>query len=240
VQAGAEEKELSKAAQKYDALLDLAVQNNVDTLEIEEQYQLELAAIQDKFRDERAAKVEADRIADIEADRDIDQQKLDAANALNEARLSIGRQYFSAINTLATVFAGNDVKRARKAFGVSKALGIAEATASTYVAANVALADPTIPTPLKPFAVAGIIASGFANVAKIAATKFQPSGGGGGASGGGGAPSLNFGGGEPQRTPNIGAVQLGAQQQSIQAYVIEQNVSNSQQANQRIKEVSAL
>ena len=237
-QATAEEKELAKTAEKYDALLDLAVQNNVDTLEIEAQYQTELAAIQEKFRMERVTKEQEAQAAIAQSELDNRQAQFQQEEQLKDARLNVARQYFSAITTLANVFAGTDEKRARKAFALTKALGIAEATANTYAAVTTILKDPTVPTLGKPFVIAGAVATGLAQVAKIAATKFQPSGGGGAS--GGGAPSLDFAAPSQQQVPNIGAVQLGAQQQTIQAYVIEQNVSNSQQANQRIKEVSAL
>ena len=54
---------------------------------------------------------------------------------------------------------------------VAQAAGVAQAYINTYLAASQALADPTIPTALKPFAVAAIIAGGLKNVTAIMNTE---------------------------------------------------------------------
>lgn len=243
VQATAEEKEVDKVVQKYDKLRDLAAEYNLDTLELEEAYQIELQAIQEKFRLEREAAKQAEEDADDARRKAKTDKELADMQALRDAQLQMASQTIGALEGLAEIAFANDEKRARTAFNVTKALRIGEATAATWLAATNILADPTVPIPAKPFLVGATIAQGLANVAKIAATKFQPQGGGaaGGAGGGGGAPSLTgLDAAQPIQPPTITNVGAGAGQQVIQAYVIEQNVSNSQQANQRIKEVSAL
>ena len=236
-QATQEEQELAKAAEKFDKLLDLADQHNLDRLELEEQYQLELDAIQEKFRLEREAKqAQEDAAQKVKDDQDV-QDKFDLEQSKMDATMALASSTFNALDALSSLAFANDEKKAKKAFTVMKALRLAESIVSTFAAANTALADPSVPLALKPKVVAGVIASGIANTAKIAAQRF---GGAGGGAGGGSAPNLSIAADDAAPPPNIQALQQGAQQQSIQAFVIEQNVSNSQQANQRIKEVSAL
>jgi len=233
-QATQEEQELAKAAEKFDKLLDLADQHNLDRLELEEQYQLELEAIQQKFREQRALDLEQQRMAEHEARQSALIEQFDLDRQLAEDRLWLANSTINAIEGLSELAFKGDEERAKRAFNVMKALRIGESVASTYSAASAVLADPTIPTVAKPKFVAGVIAQGIANTAKIAAQQF-----GGGASGIS-TPELNIAADDAAPPPNITALQQGAQQDSIQAFVIEQNVSNSQQANQRIKEVSAL
>lgn len=237
--ASDEEKAVQAAADKYDKLLDLAEQYNLDITEIEYARQEEMARIEEEFALKRqeaaAADAQAKTDAELQANQEIEQNEA----TLQQAKFDLANAGIGAIEALSAAFFQGDEKRAKKAFQVTKAMRIAEATASTYAAAAKTLADPSIPTPAVPFAVAGIIASGLTNVAQIAATKFSASGGGGGG-GGGSAPSFG-GAGQSAPPPAFGGLQQPENnQQSIQAYVIEQNVTNSQQANQRIKEVSAL
>ena len=91
------------------------------------------------------------------------------------------------------------------------------------------------------FVKAGIAAAtGLAQVIKIKNTKF---------SGGSDTPDTNIGGGggggaTPQipQQPQVdfGFLQQGENQNTIQAYVLEQNVSSSQQANQLIQDQAVL
>ena len=91
------------------------------------------------------------------------------------------------------------------------------------------------------FVKAGIAAAtGLAQVIKIKNTKFG---------GGGDSPSTSISdGGGAGATPqisqqpqvNFGFLQQGENQNTIQAYVLEQNVSSSQQANQLIQDQAVL
>ena len=96
-----------------------------------------------------------------------------------------------------------------------------------------------------PFVQAGIAAAfGAAQLAVIGKSKFQggsatppptPSGGGGG-----GVPA---GGGGQTQAPQLDLSFLGegaGQEGPIQAYVVSENVSNAQQANQKIQEQASL
>lgn len=67
--ASAQDKELKAVEVKYNEMLALAVKNGQDTAGIEETYQAQVAAINDRFRAEREAKEQADRQARIDAER---------------------------------------------------------------------------------------------------------------------------------------------------------------------------
>lgn len=232
-QATAEEQELAKAAEKFDKLLDLADQHNIDRLELEEQYQTDIAAIQEKFAMERVARqAELDQAED-DARRTQAEQEFAMREELEDAKFMLANSALNAIESLSNLVFANDEARARKAFNVMKALRVGEAAASTLSAVNSVLADPTLIGPTRFITAATVGLQGAANVAKIASMQF----GGGGS---GTTPSAPTAAQPNNQAPNITALQQGAQEQSIQAYVIEQNVSSSQQANQRIKEVSAL
>lgn len=105
-----------------------------------------------------------------------------------DAILSIRQNAFDFSTNLVGALEGFGLISAKKAFGINKALGIADATINTYKGVTAALAQP-LPPPL-PQIDAGIrLANGLAQVAKIASTKFS-TGGGGGASGGGGSVNV--------------------------------------------------
>ena len=73
-------------------------------------------------------------------------------------------------------------KKSRTMFETLKVARIAQATISTYAAANDAMAETPGPSWVKIASAAAIITSGLANVASIASTSFSGGGGGGGAS----------------------------------------------------------
>jgi len=116
----------------------------------------------------------------------------------------------------------------------AKALATANALINTYLAANQVLADKTLPTVAKAFAVAGIVAAGLANVRKInSIDPTAPSGGDGG-----GTPSLppvirpsssftRLGNEEPIRTTNEGG--------KVRVFVTESDITNAQEKVNSIK-----
>jgi len=140
----------------------------------------------------------------------------------------------SAIASITELFGKKSEKAAKRAFQVQKAANMASALISTYQNATAAYASqftplPTPDSPIRGGIVAGIaVATGLANVAKIAQQKFEsPStGGGGGSTGsaGGGVMSPNF-----NIVGNSGFNQLAQiQQQPIQAYVVSGEVTSAQ------------
>lgn len=141
----------------------------------------------------------------------------------------------SAIASITELFGKKSEKAAKRAFQVQKAANMASALISTYQNATAAYASqftplPTPDSPIRGGIAAGIaVATGLANVAKIAQQKFEsPSTGGGGGStgsaGGGGVMSPNF-----NIVGNSGFNQLAQiQQQPIQAYVVSGEVTSAQ------------
>ena len=140
----------------------------------------------------------------------------------------------SAIASITELFGKKSEKAAKRAFQVQKAANMASALISTYQNATAAYASqftplPTPDSPIRGGIAAGIaVATGLANVAKIAQQKFEsPSAGGGGginggASGGVMTPNFNVVG-------NSGMNQLAQiQQQPIQAYVVSGEVTSAQ------------
>lgn len=224
------EKEVRAVEEKYTKLIEAATLQGINTAELYDAQYAEMDAIEKKYADES-----------VKTNKEKTDKQLADEQRLKDAKIGFAFAASSAIKDIAEVLAGDNEKRAKKAFALTKALNIAEAIANTYLSITAVLADRTLPPLAKPFLIATSVATGLAAVAKIAATKFEsggtPSGGGGGVGGGGGStPSSQT----PNLTPNFGFLQQGANQNSIQAYVLESNVTNSQQANQKIKDQSAL
>jgi hypothetical protein len=224
-----EEKEVQAVKDKYAQLTELAIANGLETASLEEAKQLELKAIQDRYRE----------IKDKEDQALIDKQLADEQR-VKDAKIGFAFATSAALKDLAEVLAGDNEKRAKKAFALTKALNLAEAIANTYTSITAVLADKTTPPLAKPFLIATSVATGLAAVAKIAATKFESNTPPSSVSGGGGGGGANIPTAQTTLTPNFGFLQQGANQNSIQAYVLETNVTNSQQANQKIKDQSVL
>lgn len=227
-----EEKELMANEEKYNKLLDQAAQYNLDTTELEEAREIESKKIRDKFRKERE-----------DADKESNKKIAENEKQLQDVKMTLAKNSLSLISGIAEAFAGEDEARARKAFNVSKAVNASLALLNTFQGVTTALAgkgaDGLLPFPIRlgNAIVAGT--TGLLQVAKIKNTQFE--GGGGGnlnvpSSGGGGAtPQI------PQQPQvDFGFLQQGENQNTIQAYVLEQNVSSSQQANQLIKDQAVL
>jgi hypothetical protein len=111
--------------------------------------------------------------------KDLNQKDIEDRKMVNAAYMNLAQQSLSALASLSELFAGDNEARQRKAFQLNKALQIADATMATYTAVVGALsakgADGLLPFPVR---VANAVAAGVigaANVAKIAATKFDSS-----------------------------------------------------------------
>lgn len=96
-----------------------------------------------------------------------------------QGKLRVTKGFF---NDLLTITQG----RSRKLFEFNKALGIADATISTFKGAAKAL---ELPYPYNLLAMAQVAASGMAQVSKIQSVQFGGGGGGGASSGGASAPA---------------------------------------------------
>ena len=222
-------KEMELAEQRALQELELLKATEEQKQALKEQYAIATNKALQEYDDELAkAKLEADKKKSED-----DQKVLDA-------KIQMEKDAFAAITGLVDVFGSKNEKNAKKAFQVNKLLGIAEAVVNTSRAITAQLAVPQDALTGANFIKAGIAAAtGIAQIAKIKSTTFE--------SGGSPDPSISGGGGggaTPQipQQPQIdfGFLQQGENQNTIQAYVLEQNVSSSQQANQLIKDQAVL
>ena len=130
----------------------------------------------------------------------------------------------------------------KKRFKLNKAANIAQATISTYLAANKVLAETKGGTIARFVAMAATISSGLLNVAAIARQKFQSSAGattpagalGGGGSGGGNDRSFNFNLAGASRENQLANTLQGRFNQPLQAYVVSRDITNQQQLDEEI------
>lgn len=154
-------------------------------------------------------------------------------------KVQMVKDSFAAIQALTTAFASTDEKNAERQFKIQKALSLASATVSSTEgvinAYKTAQGSPyTLLNPAYPAIQAGLAAAfGVAQIATIARSKYQspaqPSAEG--AAGGG------TGGALQAPTLDLGFLGAGAGQDTpVRAYVLAENVSNAQQANQKIKD----
>jgi len=218
-------------------------ENELKLQKLEEQYLAEtllykdnaeiLAALDAKYKKDKEA-LNDETNAKIAA---ADKEAADKKRALSNAQLDLVKDGLSSIESLTELFAGKSKKSQRNAFNINKAASIAQATITTYQAAQSAYASQmTIPSPDAPVRAAiaaGIaVVSGLANVAKIAKTKFE--GGSTPSAGDTGGGNIGGGGGEPQAPQfnvvgNNGMNQLAQlQQQPVQAYVVSSEMTSAQ------------
>ena len=218
VEAG-QNREIQKVKDKYLALQEEARLNNQILVGAEEAQRIELEAINSKYDD------------------------IDKANAkaVLDSRVQFATQALGALAALNDAFSGDSEKQQKKAFQRNKAIGISTAiinTAGAIIGAiNPASGGLGIPAGLPGAAIAA--ATGVAQIATIAKSRFKSAGSPPPAPSGGG------GGGAGLPTPTAPQLDLsflggGAGQDGFRTYVIASEVSNSQQANQKINDQAAL
>lgn len=189
----------------------------------------EAAAAEEKARLDR---VEAERKAAeaiVEADRLAAEERLKIEQALQKSRKELVANTLEAFKSLNEIFAKDDERSAKRAFAISKALGIADASIKTAQAVTDALAKDGVPgVPGSRFAAAA--AAGLAGVAQIATISRQQFGGGAQAT----APQAA--GGVSAGVPQVPNFENGA----FRSYVLATDVNNAQQAQQKIEEQALL
>ncbi|NBW38487.1 MAG: hypothetical protein EBR30_26400, partial [Cytophagia bacterium] len=167
---------------------------------------------------------------------------------LNTKKVQLAADAFGALAALDAAFSANNKKGARAAFNRNKAYGIAQASIQTGLAVTAALTAGGNPIKLATgtqFIEAGIAAAtGIAQIAKIASTKFNEGGDASGA-GGGGVPSVGGGGGGNVGTvPTFNAMNLGFLQnrpeQTPKAYVLAQDVSSAVEARDKVRDLARI
>lgn len=156
-----------------------------------------------------------------------------------KAAVSLTTGTLEAINALNDAFTKGDEKRAERNFKINKAISLASAVMNTAEGITTALTDKTQPsTILRLIQTASVAALGIAQIATISKQKWPPSDASAGlnpAGGGGGR-----GGGGPQAPQIDLSFMRGSQTSGFRSYVLASDVSNAQQANQKIKEQASL
>lgn len=235
----AREQEELALMQEFDMRVALAGDDEGLIQAATESFNQKIKAIDDKYRKQKA---DADK-AQSDADDVANDKKIKEEEKVQQAKFQIVSQGIAAVSALSTAFASQDEKDAERSFKVQKALSLASATVSategvinaykTAQGSPITLLNPAYPV------IQAVLAGAFgaAQVATIARSKFkapakvQTSTGGGG---GGSAPTPTT----PQL--DLGFLGGGAGQTGIRTYVVSSEVSNSQQANQRINDQASL
>jgi hypothetical protein len=212
-------REIEKIREKYRIQQEDAIANNQILVNQEEAMQIEIDAIRDKY-------AKADNIRE--------QEKL-------QKNLQMASNALGALMALNEAFAGESEAEQKRAFERNKKFQIGQAIIQTAMAVTGALTAGGNPIKLATgaqFVEAAIaLATGVAQVATIKKTKF-----GGGETGGSNVPRPTtpgaVGGGGPQL--DLGFLGGGAGQTGFRTYVVSSEVSNAQQANQRINDQATL
>ena len=219
-------KETDAVAKKFDKLLELAAEFGYDEQVLYDQQDAEVAALNKKWADKELA--EAKVVAD---------KKTALDKSVYDSKVAMTKVAFGALIALNSAFSAKGDKEAKAQFDRNKALGIAVATINTYLAITDALAKDGIGPGMRFVSAAAAGVMGIANVMKISQTQFggmtTPSAGGAGLSPAGVSPSS-----APQL--DLGFLGQGSGSQMGRSYVISQEVSNSQQANQLVNDQAAL
>ena len=215
-----EEKEIASLVESYEAKFELAEGNAELELALEQKLTEDLKAINDKFRKEEE-----------DANKASNDKKVKEYAQAWDLRFSVANDSLRAINDVVQAFAGESEGQQKRAFNVNKAVGIAQAVVSTAQGIMAQLAVPQDALTGMNFVKAGIVAAtGAAQIATIAKSKFQSS-----SSGGGDTPSVDSsaGGGMPQPSFNVvgdsGINQLAElQMQPTQAFVVSGDITTAQ------------
>jgi hypothetical protein len=248
-----EQQEINAVYDKYFAILEAAKKNGEDislleeaqaesVKSIREKYQLEIKDAEDKARQEKEAK---DKEAD-EKQKKLEKEALDQKIANINQVGEYASQGFDILSNLSSAFSKDSEKDARRQFNINKAAGIAQATTSTASAVVAQLAVPQDALTGANFVKAGIAgAIGISQIAKIAATKFQPGGGGGGGGDKIPIPSIASGGanggtgGQSQQNDNLTNIAQLLNQQGAPVLVVD-SFNKVDRAAEKIKTVASI
>jgi hypothetical protein len=205
--------ELKQAELQYQSLLDLAIKSGQDITAVNLAYEEKKKQIKKKYADE-------------ERKRELEQ----AAKSVELVGQSLG-----AIAGLVEALNKDNKKNAEKNFKITKALRLAEAIANTAAAV---MSQLTVgPAGFVPAGIAA--ATGAAQIATIAATKFQPEGSGTpsristpsvpstSATASPMIPNIQFAGTENQLAGLLG--------QPMRAYVVNQDIQSANQLERKIR-----
>lgn len=214
---GAQDLELMKAKDKYQALIQEAEKYGIDTAALVTAQAEEINAINKKYDDKDSARKK---------------KKAEDDKAVQEATLGA---IAGALGSLANL-AGKDAK-------AGKALSAAQAVINTYLGATKALGQGGIAGPI---AAAGVVASGLASIRQIYATPIPSTSGGGTGGGSVPRPQISTASISPRFALDTAASDLGnqitqsLQGQPVRAYVVNQDIQNANKLDRKIKETATL
>ena len=247
------QKELDDTEAYYQSLIDQAIQNGLDTEQLEASKLEKLAELREGYRQ---ADAEAQKALDDEAEAKRVKDLKDEAE-LQAAKVKLVSDSLNVLNSIAqAALEGND-KRARTAFRIGKALSLSQAVINTAQAVSAALAQTTDATPTQSlrFANAALAgAQGLAQVLAISKQQFNPSSGAGGGGGAASVPrpsafrptlrfdtqGLNSGIGLNE-SPNLGnQIAESLSGSPIKAYVVSQEVQTQAKMNRKIRETATI
>ena len=210
---GAQDLELMKAKDKYQALIEEAEKYGIDTTNLVTAQAEEINKINAKYDKE-----------------DSDRKKKKAADdqAVREATLGAISGALGSLSELA----GKDAAS-------GKALSAAQAVINTYLGATKALGQGGI---VGPIAAAGVVASGLASIRQIYATKIPATeGGGGGSTPQVSVPSisprLSF---DTQASDLGNQISQSLDKSPVRAYVVNQDVQSAEKMDRKIKETATI
>ena len=172
--------ELRKAKEKYDKPIAILEQYGVDTAQVVEAQESEVAAIKKKYADKMVADDQklADEMQAIDdknaaKKKDADQKEIDDARRVQQAKFDMAADAAYALIDLVDALSKDDEKNAKKSFERNKKLNIAVALIDTFMGAQKAYAQTIGGPVIKGIAAAVATASGLARVAAIKKTKFN-------------------------------------------------------------------
>lgn len=212
---GAQDLELMKAKDKYQALIEEAEKYGIDTTNLVTAQAEEINKINAKYDKE-----------------DSDRKKKKAADdqAVQEATLGAISGALGSLSELA----GKDAAS-------GKAISAAQAVINTYLGATKALGQGGIAGPI---AAAGVVASGIASIRKIYATKIPATAGGGGGSTPRpqvSVPSINPRLSFDTQASDLGnQISQSLDRSPVRAYVVNQDVQTAEKMDRKIKETATI
>jgi hypothetical protein len=253
-----EDKELRQLRLTYLEKEKLAHGNKELLRQLDASYQADVKALQEKQAEDdvviqskgiETKKQELQLVFDetknnyqkiIDEDKKRQEQSIELEKAAQEQKMQLTQMALGSLGSLADALTANGVLNAKQSFKVNKSLQLAQAGIGAVQAVQSVLADPTLVGPARFIAAAAVGITGAANVAKIAAMKFNPGtttppppgtmGGGGGGGGSTAAPALDLSFLNNKQT----------KAQPIQSYVLATNVTSAQDAQQKILDQSKL
>ncbi len=190
----AQQREENAVRDKYFNLIQQAEQYGEDTAILEEAQKMQLDAIDakyDQIADDRKQKNIDDFNAwqkeEIEKEQQKTAAKIEMAQNIANATIALTQAVFDIANNYGKQDEASREKRAKRQFQINKALALSAAVIDGFkaITASLAASPLVIGVIPNPVGIANLIitaATTAANIAKIAATKYEPSGGGGGAS----------------------------------------------------------